>query len=190
MNNENMQNDKNNMIKPRVKIVIILIIFVLMLVVILMMEFATIVASNLAFMDYKFYIMQSENQQNIAEKGDLVIVKKTKTGEVKKGDIVVFKDKNFYYCDEVIETKKVNIVYKMIIAENEGVKYRFEESEIEGKVVGKVYNLGNIILFLRTPLGIAIFIIFIACVFMLLKILLIDGVFNSKNNKENQLKKN
>lgn len=184
MSNKNVQKKKiykDNIIKLKVKIVIILTILVLMLVLMLMTIFATTVASNLAFMDYKFYIMESGEQQNIAEKGDLVIVKKTKPGDVVKGDNVVFGDKKFYYCDEVVETKKVNTVYKMIIAENEGVRYRFEENEIEGKVVGKVYNLGNVILFLRTPLGITFFIIFIACVGMLLKILIVDGLISSQD---------
>ena len=105
-----------------------------------------------------------------------------------KGDKVVYGGNKFYYCDDVVETKKVNTVYKIIIAEKEGVKYQFEESEIEGKVVKTIPNLGNIVLFLRTPLGIILYIVFTICVFILLRILLLRRKDEDKSNNIEDIK--
>lgn len=68
---------------------------------------------------------------------------------------------------------------KIIIAENDGIKYQFEESEIEGKVVYSIHKVGNIITFLRTPIGIIFFILFIICLFILLRM-----VFVFRNNNQ------
>lgn len=169
----NQQKEKNNKIKTTAKITIILTLIVLMITIILITLFSTMFASNLAFLKYKFYVMEAASQPYIAEKGDLVIAKRSLPGQVVKGDKIVYGGKKFYYCDDVVETKRVNTVYKMIIAENEGVRYQFEEAEIEGKVVKTIPNLGNIVLFLRTPLGMIMYIMFTICVFLLLRILLL-----------------
>lgn len=164
---------KDNKIKTSARITIILTLLVLMITIMLITLFSTMFASNLAFLKYKFYVMDTDSQPYIAEKGDLVIAQRSLPGQVVKGDKVVYGGNKFYYCDDVVETKKVNTVYKMIIAEKEGVRYQFEESEIEGKVVKTIPNLGNIVLFLRTPLGIILYIVFTICVFILLRILLL-----------------
>lgn len=185
-NNSNYteESKKLNNIKTTIKVTLILTLSVLILVIVLITTFSTILASNLAFLKYKFYVMESTSQQYIANEGDLVIAKKAQPGEVVKGDRIVFKGNNFYYCDDVVETRKINTVYKMIIAECEGVKYQFEESEIEGKVVKIIPGLGSIVLFLRTPLGILFFSVFIICVFLLLRILLVETLKHKYNNSK------
>ena len=179
---------KENKIKTSARITIILTLLVLMLTILLITLFSTMFASNLAFLKYKFYIMDTDSQPDIAEKGDLVIAKRSLPGQVVKGDKVVYGGNKFYYCDDVVETKKVNTVYKIIIAEKEGVKYQFEESEIEGKVVKTIPNLGNIVLFLRTPLGIILYIVFTICVFILLRILLLRRKDEDKSNNIEDIK--
>ena len=168
MNDQKEQKKKNNnKIKSIVKIVIILTLIVLILAITLITVFCTTIASNLTFLNYKFYVMEAESQPYIAEKGDLVIVKKAKPGEVIKKDNIVFRDGEFYYCDNVVETKMINTVYKMIIAENEGVRYQFAEDEIEGKVVSKISNLGNIIYYIfLVVITIDMFISFSSCIRM------------------------
>lgn len=191
--NEKYKN-KENKIKTSARITIILTLLVLMITIMLITLFSTMFASNLAFLKYKFYVMDTDSQPYIAEKGDLVIVQRSLPGQVVKGDKVVYGGNKFYYCDDVVETKKVNTVYKMIIAEKEGVRYQFEESEIEGKVVKTIPNLGNIVLFLRTPLGIILYIVFTICLFILLRILLLrrkeEDDDNNIEDMKNTQKKN
>lgn len=190
MENQKQQKKKSNKIKAVLILISSIIIFIIMLITM----FCTIVASNLSFLKYKFYVMEATSQPYVAEHGDFIITKNVKPGEIQKGDCIVFGGKEFYYCDEVIETRKVNRVYKMIIAEKDGVKYQFDESEIEGKIVKKIHHLGNIVLFLRTPLGILFFIIFTVCVFALFRILLVskynyEEEENQNNEDEQQTKK-
>lgn len=118
-------------------------------------------------------------QASNTEDGDLIIVKKTKSDEIQIGDDIVYGDNEFYYCNNIAQTKKVNTITKMIIAEKDGVRYQFDESEIEGKIVFSIHKIGNIIIFLRTPMGILFFILLIICLFVLLRLLLIY----KENNK-------
>lgn len=171
--------------------IIAIILFVVILVLSLITLSSSVKASNLAFGTYRFYIMESEAQPNIALKGDLVIAKKLKYGEVQKGDSIVYSDGKFYYCDEVVQTKKNNTIVKMVIAENEGVRYQFAEDEVSGKVIHNIHGLGNIISFLRTPIGMVFFVIFTICVFLLLRILFIKkDEKDDEQNKEQQNKQN
>ena len=83
--------------------ILVIILFILMLITILITIVSTIKSSgNLAFLNYKFYIMQDESKPNIASIGDLVIVKKTKPGQIKPGDSIVYSDTKIYYYDGYI----------------------------------------------------------------------------------------
>lgn len=176
--------NKKNVYKKIVTSVIAVILFVVILLLSLITLASSVKASNLAFLGYKFYIMESTTQPEIALKGDLVIVKKIRNGEVKAGDKIVYGDGKFYYCDNIVETKKVNTVTKMISAKRDGIKYQFSESEVEGKIIRNIKELGNIISFLRTPIGMIFLIIFTVCIFILLRILFIGNpIFKKKDEK-------
>lgn len=170
--------------------VIAVIIFVIILILSLITLASTVKASNLAFGKYKFYIMRSESQHEIATPGDLVIVKSIKLGGIQPQDKVVYNNGEFYYCDSVIETKKVNTINKIIVAEKDGVKYQFSESEIEGKVICTIHELGNIIAFLRTPIGMVFYILLLACLFALLKIAFTSKEWNIKGKQQIKIQKN
>lgn len=152
---------------------IAVILFVSILVISLITLASTVKASNLAFGAYRFYIMKSESQPEIALKGDLVIAKKLKLGEIQPGDKIVYGDGKFYYCDNIEQTKKINTITKMITAQRDGIKYQFSEDEVEGKIICTIHELGDIISFLRTPIGMLFFIVFIICVFLLMRIIFI-----------------
>ena len=190
MNNQKKQKKKednkkqDNLIKRSIKFIVILAVLILMYIMILMTVFATTRAQfNLGFADYKFYAMESEAHPSIAKKGDLVIVRNNKHEEYKKGDGFVYGGQKFYYCDEVEEVRKENIVYKVLIAQDGVVKYRMYDTDVEGKVVYVIPVLGSIVWFLRTPLGIIFFILFTICLFILLRYLF---VHNKKDEDDNE----
>lgn len=162
---------------------IAVILFVSILVISLITLASTVKASNLAFGTYRFYIMKSESQPEIALKGDLVIAKKLKLGEIQPGDKIVYGDGKFYYCDNIEQTKKINTITKMITAQRDGIKYQFSEDEVEGKIICTIHELGDIISFLRTPIGMLFFIVFIICVFLLMRI-----IFIGKKKENNPIK--
>ena len=69
---------------------------------------------------------------------------------------------------------KINTITKMITAQRDGIKYKFSEDEEEGKIICTIHELGDIISLLRTPIGMLFFIVFIICVFLLMRIIFID----------------
>ena len=189
MEEKKEQKKNNNDTKKITTQVIAAILFLVILIVTLITIVSTIKTSNLAFLRYKFYIMRSASQTQIAYPGDLVIAKKMSADKMKAGDSIVYGGKKYYFADSITQVKKANTVTKIIIAEKDGVRYQFSEEDIEGKVVKTIPELGNIISFLRTPLGMVIFIIFTICVFALLRVLLLknkddDADNNNKNTAQ------
>ena len=163
---------RNKYIQKKILQVFIIIFSFKLLIISLITIASTVKAHDLAFGRYRFYIMRTASRPYAAEKGDLVIAEKLDDGNYKIGDYIVYGDNKTYYCDEIAEVKKVNIVNKVITAESDGISYRFNENEISGRVIRNIHKLGNIITFLRTPVGIVLFILFTICLFALLRILI------------------
>lgn len=182
--------DENNKIKKKnnKKIItrtIAIILFFVILITTLFTITCSVKASNLAFGRYRFYIMKSKTQPEIAQEGSLVIAKKLKYGEIAIGDKVVYKDNQFYFCDEVTETKKADIITKMIFAEKDGVRYQFSEDEVSGRIVKTINKLGYFIDFMTSVKGIAIFVSFIICFYIILRVFLLY----KKNNDDKKIEK-
>ena len=186
MEEKNKQKKKRNIrIRKRFLQGFIVIFSLTILILSLITLASTVKADDLAFGRYRFYIMRTESKPEAAEKGDLVIAEKLDAGKLKVGDYIVYGGDKTYYCDKVAEIKKVNIVNKVITAENGGVSYQFNENDISGKVIVNIHKLGNIITFLRTPVGIVFFIIFTICLFALLRILITYGRNDEEDDKDN-----
>ena len=185
-----MENNKQMINKSDIKkktLQAFIIVFSLTILILSLITLASSVkASNLAFGRTQFYIMKSTSQPEIANAGDLVIVKRQDPGQIKAGDKIVYKDGEFYYCDKVVQTKKSNIVNKFILAEKDGVSYQFDESNVKGTVFKTIPRLGAIITFIRTPIGIVFFMLFIICLFALLRILITYGKKEDKVQNDAQ----
>lgn len=179
---ENSNNNKCNYKKIILQIFILLFSLLLLISTLITMTSTIKSSNNLAFGKYRFYIMNKGYKTDIAEEGDLIIVKKTKSDEIQVGDNIVYKDNKFYYCENIVQTKKLNTITKIVTAENNGIRYQFDANEIEGKIIFKIHTIGNIITFLRTPIGIILFILFIICLFTLLRVTLIHD--KNKYNKQ------
>lgn len=167
---------KNNYNCHKIILRIFIVLFsICLLIVTIIATTSTIKASgNLAFGKYEFFIIKEKYNTNTAEKRALIIVNKEAANEIKVGDSIVYRDNKIYYCDNVVQTKNVNNELKIIIKENDVIKYQFDQNEIEGKVIFKLHKIGNIIIFLKTPVGIILFILFTICLFYLMRRLLVN----------------
>lgn len=170
---ENSNQNKCDYKKIILQIFIILFSFILLIVTLITMTSTIKSSGNLAFGRYKFFIMKEGYKTGIAEDGELIIVKKTKSDEIQIGDNIVYEDNEVYYCAKIEQTKKSNTITKLITDENDGIRYQFDVKEIEGKIIFKFHNVGNLILFLRTPLGIMLIFLFLIFLFVLLRIILV-----------------
>ncbi len=170
----NDRENNKNIIKKNITQIIEVVLFVFILVISLITLASTVKYSNLSFLRYRFYIMRSDANPEIAKNGDFVISKRVKIGEIKEGDYIVYGDGEYYYCDEVVEMKNNGNVIKTVIAEKNGIQYQFSETQINSKVVKVIPEKGNIISFLRSVLGMVLYAAVVICVFILLRFLLIN----------------
>lgn len=164
-------NEKKKNIYSTSKIIlrIIIIVYSLLLLIISLFTLACTVKSsdNLAIGNYKFYLIKLDNNKKIIPKGDLVVVKKVKNETINIGDQIVYKEDQKYYCDNV-----ENTINNSILVEKNGITYQFTKQTVEGKIVKRYHVLGNLVMFLRAPIGIIIFLIFTILLFVLLRILI------------------
>lgn len=160
------EKEKNTCSSSKIILRIIIVIYSLLLLMVSLFIFASTIKSsnNLAIGNYKFYLIKKDNNKSIIPKGDLVIAKNE---DFNKGDKIVYKEDQQYYCDNV-----ENMVNNWVFVEKNGIMYQFSSNAIEGKIIGKSDIWGNIIMFLRAPIGIIIFLIFIILLFVILRILI------------------
>lgn len=163
---QKMNEKKNSTSKIILRIIII--VYSLLLLIISLFTLACTVKSsdNLAIGNYKFYLIKLDNNK-IIPKGDLVVVKKVKNETINIGDQIVYKENQQYYSDNVEK-----IINNSILVEKNGITYQFTKQTVEGKIVKRYRVLGNLVMFLRAPIVIIIFLIFTISLFVLLRILI------------------
>ena len=164
-----MEKDSKQTKKTILRVFIAIYVVILLLLSIITVV-STIRFKDLAFGNKSYYIMRTDSKPDVAQRGDLVIVKKVDAKDMKIGDDIVYGGNKTYYCDDVAKVEQVNIVNNIIIAENNGISYKFEENEIQGIVVKVIPKVGNIIKFFRTPFGIILFLILDIGLFVLLRV--------------------
>ena len=166
---EEKKSKSNFCSKKVISLILVVFLFMFILTILLITLYSTVKASNLAFGKYSFYIMRTDTQPEIARRGDLVITKIQAKGEIQSGDKIVYSDNEFYYCEKIEETKGKANITKSITIKKDGIKYQLSGNEIKGKVVGSIQGLGEVITFFRTPFGAIVYILFIICVFFIMK---------------------
>lgn len=136
-----------------------------------------------SFFGWKPFIVLSGSMETEIYAGDVAVVKKVDTKDIKENDIIAFKDGNIVITHRVIE----------IINDNGTIKYKtkgdnnnvnddgyVKEEQIEGLYQFKISKLGDFAVFVQTPIGIVI------CLSIPLAILLIIQAIESRGNKKRQ----
>ena len=118
--------------------------------------------------------------------GDIVVVKEIDTNELKKGDIIAFKDGNIvitHRIDEVTEIDgKTQYITKGDNNNTQDIGYVLPE-QVEGVFKFKIARLGNIAMFIQTPLGM------IVCLSIPIIIIILLQTTDSKKEKEELIAK-
>lgn len=126
-----------------------------------------------SFFGWKPFITLSGSMQSEIYAGDLAIVKEVDTSELKVGDVIAFRQ------DDIIITHRIT----NIVDENgeerfitKGDNNNFEDiypvyaDMIEGKFIFKISKLGNVAIFIQTPLGTAVSLSIPLALFILIQI--------------------
>lgn len=171
---------------------IISIIILIILITILFVSWTILIDSYLhpdevpSFFGWKPFIVLSGSMETQISAGDIVVVKEIDTQNLKKGDIIAFKE------DDVVITHRIDEVEEkdgqvQYITKGDNNKAQDIGSvlpnQIEGVFKFKISRLGNLAMFVQTPLGM------IVCLSIPIIIIILLQTADSKKEKEELISK-
>lgn len=114
-----------------------------------------------SFFGWKPFIVLSDSMETQIMTGDVVVIKEMDTKELKENDIIAFKDNDniviTHRIIEIIKDKNENIEYKTKGDNNKDEDDGYVKPEqIEGIYKFRIGKLGNLALFVQTPVGMII----------------------------------
>ena len=111
------------------------------------------------FFGYKPFIVLSGSMKDEINSGDLVITKECDPNSLKAGDIISFKENEIVVTHRIsrifIENGKKRFITKGDNNDEEDLGYVLPEN-VEGVYLRKISGLGNVAMFLQTPIGIIV----------------------------------
>ena len=178
---------KMQKIKKAISIIVILILIPILLIsIVILIDSHTHPNEVPSFFGWKPFIVLSGSMETQISAGDIVVVKEIDTNELKKGDIIAFKDGNIvitHRIDEVTEIDgKTQYITKGDNNNTQDIGYVSPE-QIEGVFKFKVSRLGNLAMFIQTPLGM------IVCLYIPIIIIILLQTADSKKEKEELISK-
>lgn len=178
---------KMQKIKKAISIIVILILLpILLMSIVILVDSYTHPNEVPSFLGWKPFIVLSGSMETQISAGDIVVVKVIDTNELKKGDIIAFKDGNIvitHRIDEVTEIDgKKQYITKGDNNNTQDIGYVSPE-QIEGVFKFKVSRLGNLAMFIQTPLGM------IVCLSIPIIIIILLQTADSKKEKEELIAK-
>ena len=178
---------KMQKIKKAISIIVVLILLpILLMSIVILVDSYTHPDEVPSFFGWKPFIVLSGSMETQISAGDIVVVKEIDTNELKKGDIIAFKDGNIvitHRIDEVTEIDgKTQYITKGDNNNTQDIGYVSPE-QIEGVFKFKVSRLGNLAMFIQTPLGM------IVCLSIPIIIIILLQTTDSKKEKEELIAK-
>lgn len=173
---------KMQKIKKAISIIVVLILLpILLMSIVILVDSYTHPDEVPSFFGWKPFIVLSGSMETQISAGDIVVVKEIDTNELKKGDIIAFKDGNIvitHRIDEVTEIDgKTQYITKGDNNNTQDIGYVLPE-QVEGVFKFKIARLGNIAMFIQTPLGM------IVCLSIPIIIIILLQTADSKKEKE------
>ena len=145
----------------KVKTIIVIILLILLLPIIIVNS-VIIVNSYMnpdkipSFCGWKPFIVLSGSMETQIKTGDLVIVKETDNEKLKEGDIIAFRNNAVVVTHRIVEKieDEGKIEYKTK-GDNNNVtdNWYVLPEQIEGLYQFKISKLGNLAMFMQTPIG-------------------------------------
>ena len=178
---------KMQKIKKAISIIVVLILLpILLMSIVILVDSYTHPNEVPSFFGWKPFIVLSGSMETQISAGDIVVVKEIDTNELKKGDIIAFKDGNIvitHRIDEVTEIDgKTQYITKGDNNSTQDIGYVSPE-QVEGVFKFKIARLGNIAMFIQTPLGM------IVCLSIPIIIIILLQTTDSKKEKEELIAK-
>lgn len=162
-------------------------IFVLLII---LFVFLTIGVNNLAhgqkmgFFTLRFFIMSTDSTETESNAGDLIVGRKVRVNRIKENDDIIYRRNNKMIMKKVIKVEDDNGQTNIHIENDKNLaNEKVENTEIMAKVLFRVKGVGNIAVFIQSPLGMFNMLLIILCVFVLV------GKIINNNNEEVETEK-
>ena len=129
----------------------------------------------------------SSDLEGHLEVGDMIFVKDIEFSELKKGDVVTFKDGGAYTTHRVMGWNEDGSIITKGDANNTEDHRRLVEESLVGVVTGRVPFIGNVALFLQKPLGMFLVVGLPLAAFIVYDILRRQKELKKENDKTSEL---
>ena len=169
-------------IKKNIGIIILIILIPILLVSMVILINSYIKPNEVpSFFGWKPFIVLSGSMETQISAGDIVVVKQTDANTLKKGDIIAFKENDIvitHRIDEVVqEGNEIKYITKGDNNNTQDIGYVLPR-QVEGIFKFKVSRLGNLAMFIQTPVGMII------CLSIPILILILIQLKDSQKDKE------
>ena len=167
------------------------IILCVILVPILVLNLTLIVKSFVypnkvpSFLGYKPFIVLSGSMVPEFYSGDLALVKEVDVNALKAQDIIAFKIDDSVVTHKIVEISNEKGIRNYItrgVANNVDDNFIITDEMVEGKYLLHIPKIGNLAMFMQTPIGLIIFVALPLLLFILYDVLRRQR-FDSKHNK-------
>ena len=171
---------KNDNRIERIKTICIIVLSMILVVNLIIGIISITNGGKFGFYSLRFFIMSSDSDDINA--GDLVVANRVKASNLKENDTIIYKRNNSTIIKNIEKVNSTNNdinIYVMKTKINSGISNeesyeRIENNDIMGKVLFKVRGVGNMAVFIKSPLGTLNFLLILLCIFIVVR-KIIDG---------------
>lgn len=145
-----------------------------------------------SFFGWKPFIVLSGSMEAEICTGDLVIVKEVDPSILKKQDIIAFKEDEIVITHRIVDIIEENGIKKYITKgdnNNTQDKGYVVDEQVEGLYQFKITGLGNLAVFIQTPIGMVVSLSIPVLLLILVQMSENKKMQNEKNQKEKNLEK-
>lgn len=145
-----------------------------------------------SFFGWKPFIVLSGSMEAEICTGDLVIVKEVDPSILKKHDIIAFKEDEIVITHRIVDIIEENGIKKYITKgdnNNTQDKGYVVDEQVEGLYQFKISGLGNLAVFIQTPIGMVVSLSIPVLLLILVQMSENKKMQNEKNQKEKNLEK-
>ena len=166
---------KNDNRIERIKTICIIVLSMILVVNLIIGIISITNGGKFGFYSLRFFIMSSDSDDINA--GDLVVANRVKASNLKENDTVIYKRNNSTIIKNIEKVNNTNNeinIYVMKTKINSGISdeesyERIENNDIMGKVLFKVRGVGNMAVFIKSPLGTLNFLLILLCIFIVVR---------------------
>lgn len=167
---------KNTEISERIKDILIIALAIILLIYIVLGVNSIAHGDKFGFFNLRFYIVSSNANNGDAGSSDLIISTKTKKEKVRESNTIVYKKNNKVFVNQVVSGKDNSLYVKS----DNNSEDSLDDVEVVAKVIGTARGIGNMAIFIKSPIGVLNMLMIAVCIALIVKKI----KDNSKNTVE------